>query len=204
MDDSRSDDLKRWELVVSAELARVDWLKVGEALWHIREPKLYLVAGFDNWESYCRERWGWTRRHADHLIQSYRKAVEMLGDSEQTGTTVPDCLPENERQARELSRIEDPEERRLAWLEAQANADDREEPVRQRHVTEAVNRRRDPEPVPPLTPSNQRLGPRRDRLNTIDDIVAELTSTLPLWEFEMLVDRLKQELTRRKKVTTGE
>jgi hypothetical protein len=76
---------------------------VGLALLAIRDGKLYRAA-HKTFESYCKARWGWERRHAYRLI-----------DAAETAACVQlDTKPANEAQARPLSALPK-EERATAW-----------------------------------------------------------------------------------------
>jgi len=50
------------------------FVEVGQALMKIRDARLYRET-HETFESYCRERWGWSRRHANRTIQ----AAEVAG-----------------------------------------------------------------------------------------------------------------------------
>lgn len=86
------------------------FVEVGNALLTIRESKLYR-ATHATFDSYCRERWGWSRIRAHQLIDA-SKVVQEMGE---TLTMVN--KPTTERQARPL--VELPKaERADAWKEA--------------------------------------------------------------------------------------
>lgn len=91
------------------------FVEVGNALAAIREEKLYR-AQFDTFEDYCRTRWDFGRRRANELIAS----AEVVGAIAPTGLPVP----ENEGQARELSRVPQPE-RTAVWAETVEHTDGR-------------------------------------------------------------------------------
>jgi hypothetical protein len=65
--------------------AKAGLIEVGTALANIREGRLYRES-FDNFDDYCRERWGFSRQRAHQLVHAC-----------QLSTVV-----DNERQAREL------------------------------------------------------------------------------------------------------
>jgi hypothetical protein len=67
----------------------------------IREKRTYRADGWDTFEEYCQERWGWSRVHAHRLIEASEVATGLLP----MGNTAP--LPANERQARELAPLRD-------------------------------------------------------------------------------------------------
>ena len=103
---------------------------VGDALGSIRDNRLYR-ATHANFESYCRERWGWGERRARQLITAAEVALELS----ETGTIVP-----NEAQARELAKVEPEKRAEVLAKAAQAG------PVTAKaikHAAQAV----EPEPV---------------------------------------------------------
>ncbi len=77
------------------------FIEVGEALAKIRDGRLYRES-HDTFESYCRDRWGFTKSYANYMVSS-AEAVKSL--SPQTATIVA-----TESQARELAKV--PKERR--------------------------------------------------------------------------------------------
>ena len=84
---------------------------VGRALQDIRDGGLYRLAGYTSFDSYCRERWGFTRNYAWRLITA-AGVVESL-EGCQFGNV------QSEAQARELAPL-DPGQRLAVWLEATA------------------------------------------------------------------------------------
>jgi len=93
------------ELEVVIERGLKDFYEVGSALLEIRDSCLYQET-HGTFEEYCRERWDFTDRYARYLIAS----TETIKNLE-SGTMVP----VNERQARPLTKIKDPEMQREAW-----------------------------------------------------------------------------------------
>ena len=93
------------------------FVEVGEALLRIRDHRLYWKS-HATFEAYCRERWGFVRRHANRLIEAAQvtKALGPIGP-----------MPPNEAVARE----------RLAADGARQNALDRSGHgrVRRRHAS---------------------------------------------------------------------
>jgi hypothetical protein len=98
------DALHGLELVIERGLQT--FIAVGAALMVIREQRLYRTDGYDTFEEYCRERWGWGRNYTNKLISASEIVAEL-------GTTVPS--PTSERQVRELARLPDPDARREVW-----------------------------------------------------------------------------------------
>lgn len=96
------------ELEGVIERGMATFVEVGSALAEIRESRLYRETHRD-FDSYCRERWGWSARHVNRQIE----AATVVAELGPTG-------PTSERQARELARVE-PERRAEVWREASEN-----------------------------------------------------------------------------------
>lgn len=90
------------------------FISVGKALAEIRDRRLYRD-GHDTFEGYCRERWNFSKTHANRLIAS-ASAVENLGNVE--------VVPINEAQARPLALLP-PDKQAAAWQKAVSRAPDR-------------------------------------------------------------------------------
>jgi phage N-6-adenine-methyltransferase len=73
------------------------FVEVGNALREIRNDGLYKQQGYSKFDDYCKERWGWQRRHAYRLMDAaaVSELVSPMGH-----------IP-NERQARELTPLLD-------------------------------------------------------------------------------------------------
>ena len=95
------------ELETIIERGRMTFVEVGNALEEIRESRLYLASGFETFDDYCRERWGWSRQHAYRQIAAAR-VVENLSPIGDTN------LPVTESQARELATLTPEDQRRIA------------------------------------------------------------------------------------------
>lgn len=75
-----------------------------------RVGRLYRLAGYQRFEDYCQERWGWSRVHVHRQIEGAQVAAMLpIGNT-----------PSNEAQARELARLREPETIREVWQAAQA------------------------------------------------------------------------------------
>lgn len=112
--------------------------EVGNALLKIRDGRLYR-ADFGTFEDYCRERWGFSRPRAYQLIE----AADVVSTIVDTGLPAP----ANEGQARELSRVPEPE-RAEVWRETVERTNGK--------PTAAAIRatyRRDPDPEPEPEPT---------------------------------------------------
>lgn len=68
------EELARHEQVI--ERGKQTYVEVGLALWAIREGRGYRFE-YGTFEDYCQERWGWSRRHANRLIQAWGVASEL-------------------------------------------------------------------------------------------------------------------------------
>src|SRR5690606_9647437 len=87
------------------------FVEVGLSLLEIRNRRLYREQGYDKFEDYCRERWGFASSRARQLIMAAEVAQSV------TMVTLSDNL--NERQARELAPLRhDPNALRRAWESA--------------------------------------------------------------------------------------
>jgi hypothetical protein len=86
--------------------------EVGQALMEVRDRRLYRATHGD-FDTYCRERWGFTKTHANRLIRATKTVMGLAP----IGAT---SLPVNEAQARELARIPNPETRAQVWEAAVA------------------------------------------------------------------------------------
>lgn len=117
-------DLRECEAVIERGIRT--FVEVGVALLRIRDDRLYRDE-YGTFEDYCRERWGMTRRYANHTIAA-------AGVISNLGTIVP--KPETESQARPLAALP-PEQQREAWIVA-VNSVDESEKVTAKVVEEAV------------------------------------------------------------------
>ena len=77
---------------------RQDFYSVGKALTEIRDGRYYLKLSFKSFESYLKHRWDLGRSHAYRLIE----AAVIIDNLSPIG----DVVPQNEAQARALSRLD--------------------------------------------------------------------------------------------------
>ena len=98
-------DLTRCEAIIERGLKT--FIEVGTALLEIRDNRLYRDT-HKTFEAYCRERWGWSHRHANRMIEASEVANNL-------GPIGP--KPTAESQVRPLARLE-PEEQRDVWAKA--------------------------------------------------------------------------------------
>jgi Domain of unknown function (DUF4326) len=89
------------------------FVEVGRALEEIRTGRLYRDAGYSDFDTYCRERWGWSRARGDAFIRAAGVATEL----DEISANRPVL---NAWQARALGRISDPDERAAVWREVTA------------------------------------------------------------------------------------
>lgn len=106
------------------------FVEVGNALMSIRDERLYREQ-YPTFEAYCRERWSWSSRHVNRQIE----AAQIAGA---VGPIGP--VPSTESQARELSRLKEPEAIRETWQEVTSS---NPQPTA-RDIRQAVERRINP------------------------------------------------------------
>ena len=123
------DDQRLAELEKTIARGKKTFVEVGLALAEIRDLRLYR-RDYSGFAEYCREKWGWEKAYANHVI---RAADVVKGLPGETATMVA-----NERAARELGKAE-PEERAVI---VQAIADEGK-PV----TAAAIKRHLPPPPV---------------------------------------------------------
>jgi 3-methyladenine DNA glycosylase Tag len=141
------------------------FLKVGNALLIVRDRRLYRE-GFFTFEDYCRDRWGMSKTHANRMIS----AAEVVNDLAPMG-----AIPDNERQARPLTKLDSAEERQEAWQEAVETAP--EGKVTAAHVQAVVEKRTEPEkPVEKLSESGF------DAMSVEATALRALCQTSPRWD----------------------
>lgn len=98
--------LKECEDILARDLDT--FIEVGEVLCRIRDERLYLAAGYDSFDRYCRERWDLGRSRIYQLIAAHEVVRELPPDTPQ---------PANEAQARALKQVK-PEDRAAVMEEA--------------------------------------------------------------------------------------
>ena len=104
--------LKKLELQVEKS-----FFFAGKALQEIRDQRLYRIT-HSRFEDYCRDRFGFHRRHPYHLIDA-AKVVDNLTSAE--GTEFVGILPTKESQCRPLTPLE-ADIQRSAWQQAVTSA----------------------------------------------------------------------------------
>jgi SAM-dependent methyltransferase len=110
------------------------FIEVGEALAEIRDQRQYRDAGYSDFDSYCRERWGMSRVHSTRLIG----AAEVVGALVPIGTTPPT----SESQARALAPLRhDPPAMAEVMAEVTAEAEATNSKVTASKITEKVAER---------------------------------------------------------------
>lgn len=103
------------------------FVEVGDALLTIRDQRLYREQ-FKTFEAYCREQWGFSRSHANRLIES-ACVVENLAPM--------GAKPQSERQVRPLAKLP-PSEQPKAWQAANEKAEKEGRKVTAKDVEVAV------------------------------------------------------------------
>jgi hypothetical protein len=122
--DNLADSLPCLETAVemdAAELARLEtvikrgcqtFVEVGAALLAIHARRGYKVAGFATFETYLRDRWGWSRQRGYQLMQAATVVAEFEREPISTQVVIP-----TERHARILASLPRQERQTLvpAW-----------------------------------------------------------------------------------------
>lgn len=104
--------LQECEQVIARGLAT--FVEVGEALAEVRDSRLYRES-FDNFEDYCRERWGLSRPRSYELIDAARVANALSG--------IPDTpKPANAGQAAALRPVKDEPEKMAEAMRSASEA----------------------------------------------------------------------------------
>jgi hypothetical protein len=152
------------------------FIEVGNALMEIREQRQYKDAGYTDFDTYCRERWGWSKRHANRIVETAEVVLQL-------GPIGP--APQTEGQARPLAPLRsDPPAMREAWQDAQRIAAEREKPVTQAIVQEAVDARRD------------QLMQRADENREAAAALAEMVDLVPIAQWVSHHTQISQSLDR--------
>ncbi len=99
---------ERQRLELTVERA---FYEAGAALLKLRSKRLYRST-HSTFEVYCRERFGFTRRHVDYLVLGSQVVENLL-----LRTNGSQILPTSERQVRPLTTLE-PDEQREVWQQA--------------------------------------------------------------------------------------
>jgi hypothetical protein len=122
-----SHELERCEVVIKQGLKT--FIEVGEALFIIRDKKLYRRE-FNTFEDYCQEKWSMPRRHVNRMIAASETIINL-------GPMGP-ILPESERQVRPLTSLE-PEIQKEVWNEVVKQSEETRQPITAAKVQSVVN-----------------------------------------------------------------
>jgi len=101
-----TDNLAELEQIIEKNQNR--FYRIGKALKQIRDEQLYRHVLFNSFEAYVKDRWDMAKSHAYRLIDA-SKVIDNLspiGDG---------ILPQNESQARALTRLKKADQRKI-WL----------------------------------------------------------------------------------------
>jgi ribosomal protein L37AE/L43A len=170
--------LERCEAVIARGV--VTFVEVGHALTEIRDGKLYR-AGYRTFDEYCQTRWGIGRGRAYQIIGASAITREM--------STVVDNPPTNEREARELGKVEK-EDRSKVLSRATEIAGDK--PRTAQHMRQAAAEIK-PKPAPPPT------------LHVIDPEhmaeVKKILSTLDQWDDSARYGRCQEAYSHARQIS---
>lgn len=136
---------------------------VGLALASIRDNRLYRATD-PTFEIYCRERWNWSRQRAYQMIECAEVAASLPGE----------CQPlvDNERQARELAKVEPEKRAEVLAKAAQAG------PVTAKAIQQAA-KAVEPEPVNVIREDSETRAYRVSlKIKALTDAVKEALSSL--------------------------
>lgn len=130
------------------------FIEVGNALTEIRDRKLYR-SSFKTFESYCRDRWGFSNKNAYHLIDA-TAVIKQL-------PKVLSSEIKNARQARALSTV--PEHQRQAVLHAAIETAQKEcRPMTGRDISEHA------EKLNPRNPVTDKLDDMESATEWLDNV----------------------------------
>jgi hypothetical protein len=77
------------ELETRIERGLQTFIDVGLALLEIRDRRLYREAGFKSFDTYCRERWGWSRDRGYQLMQAAEVVQSMPTKGRHSENRIP-------------------------------------------------------------------------------------------------------------------
>ncbi len=163
--------LSSYEAVIEQGLQ--SFVEVGSALMRIRDERLYR-AEYERFEDYCQQRWSIKRTYAHYLIES-----------SQAASNVHNCEHpvKSESHARELARLDEPEEQREVWRDVVTASEASGEPITAEKVRTAVARRnvREADYIDePVALNGGRI------VTSLDDIAGETYATIysdPPWQY---------------------
>jgi hypothetical protein len=164
------------ELETVIERGLSTFVDVGTALAEIRDSRLYRGSHSD-FDAYCRDRWGFSRRHSSRLITAAQIAEQLgpVGPIPELSTVVDTPLPTSERQVRELARVV-PEQRAETW---QAVVEQHGEKPTAEQVRRVVQERYEV-PTRVLTPTSFVPGPMAEPIE-IEPVLPEPASSIRAW-----------------------
>lgn len=125
-----------YEYKLASEELQPLYVRAGSALAWIKETKSYKRVK-PTFEEYCKDRWGYSARHASNLINASNTTNSMAQVIVESGTIVP-VLPKTESQVRELKPLETPEEQVEAMTRANEIAKEEDREVTAKDVKQAV------------------------------------------------------------------
>ncbi len=124
----RNSRLEELEKIIEEGLK--SFISVGNALFEIKQDKLYKQLGYKTFEEYCISRWNILRNYANKQIAASNVVNNLI-----QGTIVPKILPANEAQARHLTKLS-PDSQRKAWTIVLETAP--EGKITEKHVKKVV------------------------------------------------------------------
>lgn len=164
------------------------FVDVGNAIREIRDDRLYREQ-YATFEEYCKERWGWDRRHANRHVEA-AETVEALGSI--------DPKPENVAQTRELVPLakEDPAAAQALWGELVEEHGDK---LTAKKIKQAVDARMKREnELDQLTPEVAEI------IKDIDPSDSDLPTSTRQLNYLAGVDNPEEQAEIARRVATGE
>jgi len=156
------------------------FMAVGRALTQLREEELFLDEA-DSFREFIKKRWPQHLSYAYRQISSFEAAIDVsevpvspIGDKDKTS------LPKNEAIAREIAKVESPEQRATLW--AASHKGRQEKDVTAAHV---AKKRRDLFPEPQSdTVTVEPIEAIKSWIKKIDAIRRDIDDVQPLYKTE--------------------
>ena len=153
------------------------FVRVGHALWEIKERDLYRD-DYPTFEEFCKAEVFQSKSHANRLIQASR-AFEVIDKMAPIGAKkLP--TPQSESQVRPLTRLDDPEDQKRAWARAVEMSG--EKPVTAKIVQNAVNEIQPPKTKSPRPKSEE---PEDEEASEVKEVDSELIDALGEWRINL-------------------
>jgi hypothetical protein len=172
------------------QLASHSFVEAGLALAEIRDDELF-IDDYPSFEAYCRDKWQYSKRHANQMIAA-AQVVKCLG-------TTSSQQPEHETQVRHLVGLS-PQNAQAAWIRAAEKAGRRK--ITARMVKAAIQEIMPPAPQP-ATPSQQSKADQRklllEHIKDLLKLILQKAGHDALLEKAQSIDQLANSILAAKK-----